>query len=63
MSYNSQYKGAEVEAALDKTKELNIAAIDTNATIDDIQTEYATKGYVDSVIGNINVVLESIINQ
>ena len=31
----------------------NVTAIDVNASIDDLQTEYATKGYVDNAISNL----------
>ena len=31
----------------------NVTAIDVNTSIDDLQTEYATKGYVDNAISNL----------
>ena len=40
----------------------SIQAVDTGDVVDDITIEYATKSYVDGLVGNINSVLESIIN-
>lgn len=40
----------------------NVQAIDTGDVIDDVTVEYATKAYVDGLVGDINTVLESIIN-
>lgn len=39
-----------------------VQAVDTTESVDDTATEYATVGYVDSKIGDINTVLESIIS-
>ena len=40
----------------------NIQAVDTGDVIDDVNVDYATKAYVDGLVGDINSVLESIIN-
>lgn len=40
----------------------NIQAVDTEDVIDDVAVDYATKTYVDGLVGDINSVLESIIN-
>lgn len=40
----------------------NVQAVDTGDVIDDVNVEYATKAYVDELVGDINTVLESIIN-
>ena len=40
----------------------NIQAVDTGDVIDDVTVDYATKKYVDGLVGDINSVLESIIN-
>lgn len=40
----------------------NVQAVDTGDVIDDVNVEYATKTYVDGLVGDINSVLESIIN-
>lgn len=40
----------------------NIQAVDTGDVLDDVNVEYATKAYVDTLVGDINSVLESIIN-
>ena len=40
----------------------NIQAVDTGDVIDDVNVDYATKTYVDGLVGDINSVLESIIN-
>ena len=60
--YNGKYKGAEIDALLDKTKNTNVSAVDTGDVLDDVAVEYVTKTYFDSVVGDINSVLESIIN-
>lgn len=60
--YNGKYKGAEIDALLDKTKNANVSAVDTGDVLDDVAVEYVTKTYFDSVVGDINSILESIIN-
>ena len=40
----------------------NVQAVDTTDTVDDVNVSYATTAYVDGLIGDINSVLESIIN-
>ena len=40
----------------------NVQAVDTGDVLDDVNVDYATKTYVDGLIGDINSVLESIIN-
>jgi 5,10-methylene-tetrahydrofolate dehydrogenase/methenyl tetrahydrofolate cyclohydrolase len=40
----------------------NVQAVDTGDVIDDVTVNYATKTYVDGLVGDINSVLESIIN-
>jgi hypothetical protein len=40
----------------------NVQAVDTGDVIDDVTVDYATKTYVDGLVGNINSILESIIN-
>lgn len=50
MSYNSKYKGAQVEASLDKVQELNVSAIEMGMEVDDVVFEYATTQYVDDAI-------------
>lgn len=40
----------------------NVQAVDTGDVIDDVTVDYATKTYVDGLVGDINNVLESIIN-
>jgi len=46
----------------DITTEANVKAVDIVDTVEDVNIEYATKEYVDTQIGDINGVLESIIN-
>ena len=48
--FKGKYKGAEIDALLDKTKEVNVSAVDTSAEVDDVVLEYATKEYVDNAI-------------
>ena len=40
----------------------NIQAVDTGDVIDDVTVNYATTAYVDGLVGDINSILESIIN-
>ena len=40
----------------------NVQAVDTGDVIDDVTVDYATKTYVDGLVGDINSVLESIIS-
>lgn len=40
----------------------NVQAVDTGDILDDANVDYATKTYVDGLVGDINSVLESIIN-
>lgn len=40
----------------------NVQAVDTGDVIDDVTVDYATTSYVDGLVGDINSVLESIIN-
>lgn len=59
--------GTTVEDAINEIKETggadaNVQAIDTGDVIDDVTVEYATKAYVDGLVGDINTILESIIN-
>lgn len=44
------------------TSEANVQAVDTGDVIDDVTVDYATKAYVDGLVGDINSVLESIIS-
>lgn len=44
------------------SSEANIQAVDTGDVLDDVTVNYATKTYVDGLVGDINSVLESIIN-
>lgn len=40
----------------------NVQAVDTGDIVEDVNVSYATTEYVDSVLGDINSILESIIN-
>lgn len=40
----------------------NVSAVDTGDVIDDVTVNYATKTYVDGLVGDINSILENIIN-
>lgn len=44
------------------SSDANVQAVDTGDVLDDVNVEYATTAYVDGLIGDINSVLESIIN-
>ena len=44
------------------SSDANIQAVDTGDVIDDVTVNYTTKTYVDGLVGDINSILESIIN-
>ena len=44
------------------SSDANVQAVDTGDVLDDVTVNYATKTYVDGLVGDINSVLESIIN-
>ena len=44
------------------SSDANVAAVDTGDVLDDVTVNYATTAYVNELIGDINSVLESIIN-
>ena len=44
------------------TSDANVMAVDTGDVVDDVNVEYATTTYVDGLVGDINSVLENIIN-
>ena len=44
------------------SSEANVKAVDIGDVLDDVAVNYATTEYVDSVLGDINSILESIIN-
>lgn len=44
------------------SSDANIQAVDTGDVIDDVTVNYATTAYVDGLVGDINSILESIIN-
>lgn len=44
------------------SSDANVQAVDTGDVLDDVTVNYATKTYVDGLVGDINSILESIIN-
>jgi hypothetical protein len=44
------------------SSDANVQAVDTGDVIDDVTVNYATTSYVDGLVGDINSILESIIN-
>lgn len=44
------------------SSDANVQAVDTGDVLDDVAVDYATKTYVDGLVGDINSILESIIN-
>lgn len=58
--------GTTVEDAISDissgSSDANVQTVDTGDVIDDVTVNYATKAYVDGLVGDINSVLESIIN-
>ena len=54
--------GESILGGGDITISSNVMAVDTGDIINDATVEYATKSYVDGLVGDINSVLESIIN-
>ena len=47
---------------IEGNSDANVAAVDTGDILDDVNVDYATTAYVDGLVGDINSVLESIIN-
>lgn len=47
---------------IEGNSDANVAAVDTGDILDDVNIDYATTAYVDGLVGDINSVLESIIN-
>ena len=54
--------GKSILGSGDITISSNVMAVDTGDIINDATVEYTTKSYVDGLVGDINSVLESIIN-
>lgn len=52
----------EGDIIINTTTEANVQAVDIGESVEDVNMGYATKEYVDTQIGDINSVLESIIN-
>lgn len=50
MSYNSNFKGAEIQAKLEKVTELNVAARDLGVEVEDVVFDYATMKDVSDAI-------------
>lgn len=50
--------GAEVQALLDKVETLNVGIVDANNKVEEVIPPY--KAYVDSVVGDINAILDNI---
>jgi DNA recombination-dependent growth factor C len=50
MSYNSKYKGEEVEAKLEKVTELNVAARDLGVEVEDVVFEYVTEDELNEAV-------------
>lgn len=60
MSYNSKYTGAEVESYLDQIASRVIDTEMSDTSINAVQN-MVIKSYVDSQVGSINTILETII--
>ena len=52
----------DIEISGGGDSDANVKAVDTGDVLDDVTVDYATTAYVDSLVGDINSVLESIIN-
>jgi hypothetical protein len=50
MSYNSKYKGKDVEEAIDKVAKLNVAAVDLGEEVEEPELDYVTKTELDNAI-------------
>lgn len=50
------------DIAISGGSDANVQAVDTGDVLDDVTVDYATKTYVDGLVGDINSVLESIIS-
>lgn len=58
MAYNSKYTGQQVEEILDHAV---TATEDASVELPDDSTTYATKAYVNNVVGNIESLLEALL--
>lgn len=52
----------DIEISGSGSLDANVQAVDTGDVLDDVNVDYATTAYVDGLVGDINTVLESIIN-
>ena len=50
------------DIAISGGSDANVQAVDTGDVLDDVTVDYATKTYVDGLVGDINSILESIIS-
>ena len=50
MSYNSKYTGREVEEAIDKVEELNVAIVDSGEEVEEPELDYVTREELDNAI-------------
>lgn len=50
MSYNSKYNGAEVEEAIDKVAELNVAIVDAGEEVEEPELDYVTRTELENAI-------------
>jgi hypothetical protein len=52
----------DIEINSGGSSDANVMAVDTGDVLDDVNVDYATTAYVDGLVGDINSILESIIN-
>lgn len=52
----------DIEISGGGDSDANVKAVDTGDVLDDVTVDYATTAYVDSLVGDINSVLQNIIN-
>ena len=52
MSYNSKYTGREVEEAIDKVEELNVAIVDVGEGVEEPELDYVTRTELDNAIAS-----------
>lgn len=50
MSYNSKYKGAELEEAIGKVAELNVTIVDLGEEVEGPELDYVTRAELDNAI-------------
>lgn len=57
--FDSELTGQQVQEAIEKVERLNLGFVDANNKVEDVIPQ-SYKAYVDSVVGDINSILDNI---